>query len=806
MDQEHKNQLIADLDIHLSFNRHIFPLSPNTKIPPKGLQWRRRQFGKTQLISYIKKGYNLAWALGLQDLVIDLDPREKLAKKSFLKLQEDINIKPKKLSDLTATVNTGGIDQGQHYYFCLPSNIKIKTKINEYPNLQFKRHGSYVVIPGSLHPSGQYYEWDYFSPYTEKPISIPQNLLNLIELNEFKKKKNEISQNISIEEIQHYLNQLDPKNFRSRQSWIELAFMVHSAIGEAGRDIFFSWSANDNFYDDCQEENIKIWESIKDDKSNLLTFGSLIQKVIDQGGRFYQSDAKKDFKEYSPNAFLEKIRKTPLNPTTKKIKSIIQQSLDYGENFYEDKVRKEIKQSLNITFGQIDKLKKEIDKNEKSKKIKPYLTKQIGQLTLENKFEEGKHLLHARNQQFYHYIKTHWESLPENELGKSIRKAGEQIRDKSKSTFDPIKQISLVTKWLTTETVVEGIDVFNFKGEPKSIINCANGELWIDPNTGKYQFKKHDPKSYLLNCLSTNYDLNAKCPIWVNALQNMFYDYKNSDDVIRHLHEIFGYLIQPNKNIASWFLWHGLGNNGKSTCIDILQELIGRSAIFPCQIHQFKKSSSNHLSFSLVGKLLILDDDASTEEILPSSYLKKLAETKLWRADPKFKDAFEFRSSASLLISCNGWPKIKDISHGMLRRVFIMDFNRRFLPNIDDILNLKNTIIEKELSGILNLALEGLQRLRKRGAFLEPTECIESKKEWLRRSNYVLDWLHNCCTINNNEWTSIYDLYQSYLNWSIDAGIKRYLNRIDIENDLLQLNFESKMCKSIRGFSGIKIN
>lgn len=816
MDAKHKAQLFHDLEtIHIPLGRQVFPLVPGTKIPPKNFQWRTRKLSSDQIRSFVDTGHNLAWALGPQDVVldVDIDPQHRNAVGSLKKLGGFLGIAPNFAEWLSATavVLTGGADGGQHYYMTVPPNVKINTTHPDYPDLHWRRHGNYVVLPGSLHPDGRYYDWDYFSRYDERPMAMPPKLLELFRAETYQKKESKHAQNISVDELRHYLYQLDPKElFRDRQSWVELGFIVHNTLGESGRGLFMQWSAQDDLYRDTQTENDRIWDSIKDDKSNNLGFGSLVRKVLDSGGTPYRLPAAKEFDDgfnletQELDAFLQKIAKMPPERDFYIVKQIIQEAKSFGPILWESKLKSEIAHCLGMKERVIDKLYKLVNKETKKSKID--YPERIAQNVLTKQFDSGKTLIHAINQRFYHYPGTHWIPLQDNEITTYLYNESKNLKNKNGATHDAATKVPAALTALIAKTTKINNDVFDFSGRVKSIINCANGELHLDTDTGQFEFQRHSPQSYLLQCLATPFDPDAKCPIWDAALMGIFRDHQEPTEMIRHLWEIFGYIIQPQKDIASWFLWLGYGLNGKSITLEILQSLMGEKAYLPRPIEDFANSGrSNHAIASLVGKLAVVDDDANTEKALPSSVLKKLAEGRVWESNPKHKDTFNFRAAATPVVLFNGYPKIKDITWGMLRKIFVVPFKRQFVRGVDEDTTIRPRVQASELSGALNRALDGLQRLRKRGSFQEPVDCVQAKNQWLRRAHQVIDWLHERCVLGNGSWSSVENLYISYQLWAENNHRKYKYSLTDLESNLLQYGLKIENRKNLRGFAGIEV-
>lgn len=88
-------------------------------------------------------------------VVIDIDPRNG-GDESFAQLEQLYG----KIE--TAEVHTGG--GGTHYWLQLPEGVTIRSRSNafgpDFPGVDVKSTGGYVVLPPSVHPCGAPYQWD----------------------------------------------------------------------------------------------------------------------------------------------------------------------------------------------------------------------------------------------------------------------------------------------------------------------------------------------------------------------------------------------------------------------------------------------------------------------------------------------------------------------------------------------------------------------------------------------------------------------------------------------------------------------
>jgi putative DNA primase/helicase len=138
--------------------------------------------------------------------------------------------------------------------------------------------------------------------------------------------------------------------------------------------------------------------------------------------------------------------------------------------------------------------------------------------------------------------------------------------------------IGQVAALLTASRCVNG-DPLGFTGAPLPLINCSNGELWINTD-GTVELREHKATSYLRHCLNVAYDPAAKCPHYDKALKEIFSKatptYKG---MVRHWNELFGYMIQHRREIPAVVILKGGGDNGKTVLMKTVQKLMGDNLV-----------------------------------------------------------------------------------------------------------------------------------------------------------------------------------------------------------------------------------
>ncbi|UXT64192.1 hypothetical protein FY133_00840 [Agrobacterium tumefaciens] len=317
-----------------------------------------------------------------------------------------------------------------------------------------------------------------------------------------------------------------------------------------------------------------------------------------------------------------------------------------------------------------------------------------------------------------------------------------------------------------------------------SVINCNNGELWIN-QAGDVELRPHRPESLLRHCLDIEYDPTAKCPRFEKALNDIFSRAKNPEDLIRHWHELTGYLIQPTRKIPLILILFGGGGNGKTELVKIVATLMGEELV---QWDRIADASSNRFFFgTLSDKLMLVDDDVTIGMKLPDGELKKISEAKKLTGERKYGAPFNFTCLAAPVLLCNSPMSLSDVGMGMQRRLMVVPFERHFTEQEID-RNLFRIIAETELPGILNLAIEGYRRIVQRGNHFEkPKAVLKAGEKWFNEANPVATFLNERCERATGAMESTGALYDAFCAWADTAGITMKQQKISFTRNVVNI-------------------
>ncbi|MGV9206254.1 MAG: DNA primase family protein [Promethearchaeia archaeon] len=265
------------------------------------------------------------------------------------------------------------------------------------------------------------------------------------------------------------------------------------------------------------------------------------------------------------------------------------------------------------------------------------------------------------------------------------------------------------------------------------LVAVQNGILDVETRS---IFEPDPNEHYITMSLPVEYDSDAECPM----IKDFLHDIVRDEDV-KVLQELAGYTLHKSYPIAKAFMLHGSGANGKSTFLNLLEKFLGHDNVANPSLQGLL--NDKFTAADLYGKLACIHADIPNQTLKYTGKFKMLTGGDTIRARRIYQDAFEFRNYAKMIFSANELPQTNDMTDAFYRRWIIIDFPYQFRdddpetdPNIVDKITTK-----EELSGFLNWALDGLDRLLAQGHFSHTGNMEEMRNKWIAESDPFLGFI-----------------------------------------------------------------
>lgn len=306
--------------------------------------------------------------------------------------------------------------------------------------------------------------------------------------------------------------------------------------------------------------------------------------------------------------------------------------------------------------------------------------------------------------------------------------------------------------FLETVEYVRACTFVNAHEPAKNLMNIENGVLNIETS----ELKPHDPEYLFFNKLAVKYDPNAKG----EKIHKFIREITGSEEDAKVLEEVVGYCLYRSYPFHKALALVGEGANGKSTFLMLVKNFLGIENVSGRGLVDLE--SNRFAKASLFGKLANIYADLSDDTLQRTGTFKMLTGGDVIGAEKKFKDSFTFVNYAKLLFSCNKLPEVYDDTDAFFRRWIIIVFPNVFYGEKRDPNILKKLTTPEQLSGLLNIALEGLRRLLENEGFSYSKSTEETREDYIRKSDPLAAFIMDCIEENQTETILKQPLYSLF--------------------------------------------
>ncbi len=294
------------------------------------------------------------------------------------------------------------------------------------------------------------------------------------------------------------------------------------------------------------------------------------------------------------------------------------------------------------------------------------------------------------------------------------------------------------------------------------VLNLKNGLL----DVRSFQVIPHSYEQLSFVQLPVSFDPQAACPGFLEFLGQVVFP-----EDVPMIQEFMGYCLYRDMPAHKALLLVGDGSNGKSTLIDVVKSILGMENISSRGLQELE--FNRFAKASLYNKLANLHADLPDIALKSTGTFKMLTGGDPMTAEHKYMKAFDFVNTAKLVFSANKVPEAFEDTTGFFRRWLIVTFPNTFTEGKNANLNLKKELTtQEELSGVLNLAIEGLKRLMRNGWVFSNSKSVDIVREdYIRKSAPVKAFLMDCTEEASDGFVVKGDLYQAYCDYCRSRSI-----------------------------------
>lgn len=366
---------------------------------------------------------------------------------------------------------------------------------------------------------------------------------------------------------------------------------------------------------------------------------------------------------------------------------------------------------------------------------------------------------------------TSWTSenkISKNKFSNTKNNADEALHHIRTATF-----LQSTANGSPYNTFLDDIDERKYVAFKNGIV-CVEDLLTKEPI--EVEIKDESPLFFNITKIPYEFDPYAECPHWLSVINKIL---PNPEDQ-ELLQQWFGYHLSPTLSRSKMMFFEGSGANGKSVVLLVLRLLLGEENVSSLPLSAFDMDKTFKLAVT-EGKLANICEEVGPIHGRVEETIKQFVNGGAFTVEKKFKDPFTLYPSAKLTFATNELPSFNDRSNGLWRRLLYIKFpvkisakdqNRRLIEK-------SFWVDSKELSGILNWAIEGAKRLELLNGFIDSKRKQDEINQICVNADMLRPWVQDTFAegqeIDKVKSTEIMNLAQ-------EAMASGYLPRVSLRD------------------------
>ena len=310
------------------------------------------------------------------------------------------------------------------------------------------------------------------------------------------------------------------------------------------------------------------------------------------------------------------------------------------------------------------------------------------------------------------------------------------------------------------------------------LINLLNGETFVA-----------GPEYFTTNRIPWGLGSTSETP----TIDRLLHDWVGNDWLL--LKEIIAYCMITDYPLHRIFCFNGSGSNGKSTCLRLIEKIIGHSNVTSTDLENLM--SSRFEVSKLFKKNVCMMGETNFNTLQKTGLLKKLTGQDLISGEFKNKPSFDFRNYAKIIVATNQLPMTGDRTDGFYRRWVIIDFNKQFHEQKDVLADIPDV----EFMNFCRYALDTLPLIISRGSFTGEGSIEDRRQRYDERSDPMKSFIEGYCYVHPDAEVSFNAFYVRFTRYLKDKGLRSISYKL-VSHQLAEKSFSTER-KNFRSDDGL---
>jgi putative DNA primase/helicase len=303
-------------------------------------------------------------------------------------------------------------------------------------------------------------------------------------------------------------------------------------------------------------------------------------------------------------------------------------------------------------------------------------------------------------------------------------------------------------------------------GDRRLLLSCQNGLLHIPT---RCLLQPHTPQFWSPNALEFSYEPNARAPRFEQFLEEVW---PGDTEAQQCLLEAFGLCLTDITRFHKCFMLVGPPRGGRGTIGRVLRGLIGKENYAGATLKLFSEQFGME---GFIGKKVVVFSDARLEglqarqlAIITERLLNITGEDAI-PINRKNEKYWEGILIARLWVFSNELIRFQEESGALAGRFLTWQMRQSFKGREDEFLTEK---LLAERPGILNLAIDALDRLLKQGKLIQCQSGTEMSENLGLLTSDIAAFIEDCCVVDASQEVFVDKLFSDWQFWCAKRNVR----------------------------------
>lgn len=332
------------------------------------------------------------------------------------------------------------------------------------------------------------------------------------------------------------------------------------------------------------------------------------------------------------------------------------------------------------------------------------------------------------------------------------------------------RQLRETIKLMAKNAQADGTNLpFNDKLDPNKIA-FKNGTYNFKDDT----LKETTAKDYQTTRIEYDYIHNPNHNIVAEWIEYIL------EEDAKTLFQLIGRIFYRNQDPQAMVFATGEGSNGKSHVMAFIEELVGKSNTSHATLKSLSGNNDKFASSQLFGKMVNIETDMPAQHIKQTGTLKTLSGNDVMSAEYKGLNKFTFTNYALMIFTANQLPTFSDTSHGFLRRIITLPFNKKMSKSNEEDgtwLERSKNFTYDEKSEFISYCIQQYRNVlfglngETKGQFYQTKGALRERDQFVESNDTLGSFLRNNnveFTGDENDFVITKELREAYNAYNID--------------------------------------